>query len=126
MKVYLGGAINGCTDSECNDWRSAAIKLLDGHTPINPMDRDYRGREDECTAEIVELDKRDIDDSDALLVSYLKPSVGTAMEILYAWERGKPIYVFTDLERVSPWLTYHSTEILPSLETAILKIGELA
>src|SRR5258707_4663776 len=36
-------------------------------------------------AEIVENDKADIDKSDVLLVNYVKPSVGTSMEILWAW-----------------------------------------
>lgn len=25
-KVYLCGPINGCTDSECKDWRAEALK----------------------------------------------------------------------------------------------------
>jgi hypothetical protein len=43
MKVYLCGPINGCTDSECIDWRAAAKKRLSD--TIDPMRRDYRGRE---------------------------------------------------------------------------------
>ena len=93
MKIYLGGAINGCTNSECTDWREEAKQLIGDWTPIDPMVRDYRGKEDESVNEIVELDKRDINMSDVLLVSYVKPSVGTSMEILYAWEHQIPVFV---------------------------------
>ena len=119
MKVYLGGAINGCTDSECNDWRERAIERLGSIETINPMVRDYRGVEQVKFKEIVEFDKQDIDKSDILLISYLKPSVGTSMEILYGWERKKTIYLFTDQENLSPWLLYHTTRIFENLEDAI-------
>ena len=122
--VYLGGAINGCTDSECNDWRTLAIRLLSKDPSIaviNPMDRDYRGVEDEKYIEIVESDKTDIDNSDILLVSYDKPSVGTSMEILYAYEHNTtmPIYLFTRATTISPWLRYHVDIIFDSLESAV-------
>lgn len=74
--AYLCGPINGCTDAECNDWRSRVKELWPGDT-LDPMRRDYRGRETESYREIVELDKIDVMRSDVLIVSYDKPSVGT-------------------------------------------------
>ena len=41
--------------------------------------------------EIVEFDKIDIQRSDVIMVNYVKPSVGTSMEVCYAWTIGKPI-----------------------------------
>lgn len=46
MKIYLCGPINGCTDDECNDWRSAIkhdwwVEQY-CHRTIDPMRRDYR------------------------------------------------------------------------------------
>lgn len=117
--IYLCGPINGCTDEECRDWREFVKKLWRG-TTLDPMRRDYRGREDESVNEIVELDKIDIMNADVLLVSYDKPSVGTSMEILYAWERGKPVVVVAAPEtRISPWLRYHSHAIKPTYESAV-------
>lgn len=117
MKVYLCGPINGCTDSECKDWREFAKENL-GET-LDPMRRDYRGREDQCVEEIVEGDKEDIDQCGVVLVNYDKPSVGTSMEILYAWERGiRVIVVASQDSRISPWLRYHSTEIVHSFKAA--------
>src|SRR4030042_2434090 len=78
--IYLCGPINGCTDEECKDWREfAKLKLL--YPVLDPMRRDYRGIEVDCSSEIVEGDKFDLDSSSHLLVNYEKPSVGTSMEI---------------------------------------------
>lgn len=121
--VYLCGPINGCTDEQAKDWREK-VKLSLPST-LDPMRRDYRGREDQNLDKIVELDKIDIAQSDALLVNYDKPSVGTSMEILYAWERGKLVVIVAkEGERLSPWLRYHSHAIFSSFDGAITFIKE--
>jgi nucleoside 2-deoxyribosyltransferase len=127
MKVYLCGPINGCNDNECKDWRAAATVQLTqaGHRAYDPMVRDYRGRELEpgIAAEIVENDKADIDACDAMLVYYPKPSVGTAMEVLYAWERKTRIVVIDESNaKLSPWLVYHSHAIFKTLDGAIREL----
>jgi len=123
MKVYLCGPINGCTDEECKDWREAVkVRLPD---TLDPMRRDYRGREAECADEIVEGDKEDIDSCDVLLVNYDKPSVGTSMEVYHAWLRDTPVVVVCRPEAViSPWLRYHSTKFVHSFDDAIAWIAE--
>jgi len=116
MKYYLAGPINGCNDSEAHDWREEASALLGAKNVFNPMVRDYRGKEDQSVAEIVELDKADIDACDVLIVWFVKPSIGTSMEVLYAWERGKQIIVVNKQEKpLSPWLVYHSHRIIKDL-----------
>lgn len=125
MKVYLAGAINGCTDSECKDWREYIKSKIGKEKCLDPMKRDYRGTELNCIDEIVEKDKEDIDNSTHVLVNYTKPSVGTSMEILYAWERNKPVYIITSPEiKLSPWLIYHSKKIFYSIEKALEEIYE--
>lgn len=117
MKVYLCGPINGCTDEEAKDWREAAKTRLP--YTLDPMIRDYRGKEAESYREIVELDKRDVETADVVLVNYDKPSVGTSMEVFFAWTKGKPVIVVCRREAViSPWLRYHSTKIVHSFEDA--------
>lgn len=102
--VYLCGGINGLGDSACKDWRSAAReKLIPGpgrsrFRVLDPMARDYRGREDECVGEIVEGDKADIVASDIVLVNASRPSWGTAMEVMFAWMFHKRIVAFTEAE----------------------------
>lgn len=125
MKVYLCGPINGCTDAECKDWRAE----LKAHFPdsIDPMKRDYRGKEAESYREIVDLDKRDVRNADVVLVNYVKPSVGTAMEVFYAWTLGTPVVLLCEREAVlSPWLRYHCGSIVHSVAEAVSKINEIA
>lgn len=93
---------------------------------LDPMRRDYRGVEDESVIDIVELDKVDIANSDALIVNYDKPSVGTSMEILHAFERSKIVVVVAkEGTRISPWMRYHSHRITPSFSSAVTELQKL-
>lgn len=82
------------------------------------MKRDYRGREADSYREIVELDKLDIKECDIVLANCPKPSVGTSMEILLAWQLGRPVVAVVD-GSVSPWLRYHTTRICGSVKEAV-------
>lgn len=118
MKVYLCGPINGCTDAEANDWRQYVSQFLPD--TIDPMRRDYRGIEDAAYREIVELDKIDVADADVILVNYEKPSVGTSMEVLYAWQMGKRVVVVhRDGASISPWLRYHAHHLCTSFHDSV-------
>lgn len=122
MNVYLCGPINGCTDSECNDWRGYAKANIAKTT--DPMKRDYRGKEANSYREIVELDKRDVHNCDVVLANCPKPSVGTSMEILLAWQLGKVVVVVAP-EPMSPWLRYHATKVTGSMREAVEWISAL-
>lgn len=116
MRVYLGGPINGCTDEEANGWRGEVKRFLQRHQIewLDPMDRDYRGREMEAgiAAEIVQGDKQDIRESDVLLMNCPKPSVGTSMEVLYGSQLGKRVIcVVPEDHTPSPWLAHHADKI---------------
>lgn len=94
---------------------------------IDPMRRDYRGKEASAAREIVELDKIDVAASDVLLVNFDKPSVGTSMEIIWAWERGKMIIVVHREGMIlSPWLTYHSHALFTSFDAAISHMEKMS
>jgi len=119
MKVYLCGGINGLTDADCRDWRAAAKRMLPCEC-IDPMRRDYRGKENENYVQIVEFDLEDIATVDVVLVNAIRPSWGTAMEIVYAHISGKKIVAFAG-ECISPWLRYHCS-VHPSLDAAVAEI----
>jgi predicted Rossmann-fold nucleotide-binding protein len=122
--IYLCGPIMGCTDSEANDWRTLVKGLWAGRV-LDPMRRDYRGRELESFEEVVKLDKVDVHQSDALIVNFPGPSVGTAMEIYMAFEMGKlVVVVVSEGTRISPWLRYHSHVIVNSFEQAVQRVAE--
>lgn len=124
MKIYLCGPINGCGDDEATTWREWFKTNVPGDF-VDPMKRDYRGREVDDYREIVDLDKRDIRGVDAVVVMYVKPSVGTSMEVFFAWTLGIPVIVIDESGKpLSPWMRYHATAVVDSKEVAAAKIGE--
>jgi hypothetical protein len=117
MRTYLAGPIADCTDEEMHDWRDEAAARL---SVLDPTIRDYRGRELENVQAVVEGDKDDIDQCEYMLAYCPKPSVGTSMEILYAWQRGQRVVVVVPPgSPISPWLVYHSHLLVDSLDRAI-------
>lgn len=124
MIVYLAGGINGLSDSDAKDWREYAKEHLI-HNTLDPMRRDYRGIEDESVDEIVHGDLQDIDNSDVMLASCVRPSWGTAMEIHYASHKSLPIYAVVPDGPISPWLRYHTDEVVRSFDEAIYLVNEL-
>ena len=122
--VYLSGAMLDCTDEECRDWREYAKQNLKC-AALDPMIRDYRARPMDGMRDMVENDKADIDRCDTILVNFVKPSVGTSMEVLYGWERGKNIILVAPREIIiSPWLVYHSHQLFQTIEDAVKYINE--
>lgn len=118
MKVYLAGPINGCSDSEAKDWRAVTRSQLEaaGHTVVDPMDRDYRGKERGHAHDIVYADMVAIRECDAVLANCWKPSFGTAMEIHYAYVLGRRVLAVAE-EPVSPWVDFHA-EVCGTVEEA--------
>jgi hypothetical protein len=122
--VYLCGPINGRSDADCIDWRERAKQLLPA--TLDPMARDYRGRElaPGIAQEIVENDKHDVLSSGAVLVMFDKPSVGTSMEVLFAWMHRIPVHVVNVSGKpLSPWMIYHAAAVHPSLEVACASLS---
>lgn len=120
--IYLCGPINGRSDDDCTGWREQVKSLWPGQC-VDPMERDYRGRELEpgIAAEIVAGDIEDIMVVDAILVFFDKPSVGTAMEVFYAKHvLGKPVVVIDKSDKpLSPWLIFHSDAIVKDIASAL-------
>lgn len=119
MKIYLSGPIAGCTDAECMDWRNDLKRWFAHHEFLDPMSRDNRGRDIwEIFQEIVDADKADIDNSDLVIAYVPFPSVGTSMEIMYARERGTPVYIIApNKEKISPWHLAHATMLYDSFKS---------
>jgi nucleoside 2-deoxyribosyltransferase len=118
------------TDIECKPWRTQAASLLCVHDVevVDPMARDFRGREDEVADELVDADKEEIEQCDVLLVNANQPGWGTAMEVFYAKSLGKQVIAFSNAESISPWLRCHAWAIFGTLDEAIagIVLGECA
>ena len=123
MLVYLSGPIMGCDDSECFNWRKEAEEQLPN--TLNPLRRDFRNYKNatylECST-LIKQDKKDIDESDIILVYYSRPSTGTAMEMMYAWQRRKNIILVTACDNVPPWARIHCSLNTNNLKVAIRHI----
>lgn len=122
-RVYLAGPIFQQSDVICNDWRAKfkACPLFDW---LDPMRRDFRGKEDSAYEEIVEGDKEDIDQCEALVAKVEPVGAGTSMEILWAWLNHTPVIAITG-GKVSPWVRYHATDVCTTEEAALQKLKEL-
>ena len=126
--LYLCGGINALSDSDARDWRDAIAKELAGlYAILDPMRRDYRGRELQqgVAEEIVRGDIADIDHSNILLVNANKPSWGTAMELFYAYTKGKYVVTVCDNPKPSPWLLKHSDILVPSFALALQELKDM-
>lgn len=120
LRVYLAGPINGCSDEEARSWRQRFRVLVPSVTCVDPMDLDMRGLEDGNEAQIVTHDKRLIASCDVLLANPWRPSVGTPMEVLFAWMLGLEVVV---IGARSPWYVAHATHTVPTVEAAASLLG---
>jgi hypothetical protein len=116
------------------DWRSFAVSKLQRHglKVINPLELAYSfcDKADllEPVTEEVELRVRRalelIDQSDAVLANLKRSSYATAMEMFYAYRRGKIVTVIGE-SPFSPWVLSHSQARFRDVDDAIqFIIGE--
>lgn len=140
--VYLAGGINGLNDADANDWRTEAKTLLPREIGVlDPMSRDYRGKEDENFEAIVTGDLADIESCEAVIAYCPRPSWGTAMEIHWTSTAGrwvtvessnspaiatlgrrKVVAVVPEATPVSPWLRYHVDAVVNTVEEAVAQV----
>jgi hypothetical protein len=114
------------------DWRSFAVSKLERHgvKVINPLELAYYfgDRVEEAVPEELDLRVRRalelIDQSDAVLANLTRSSYATAMEMFYAFRRGKLVTVIGQ-SPFSPWVLSHSQARFGAVDDAIeFIIGE--
>jgi hypothetical protein len=121
--VFLSGPIRGVPRPQAVEWRRRAVALLSpSFAVLNPL----RGREGGETlpnpSVAVQRDKADILRSDIVLVndSVREASmIGTAMEVMFAWEHRKLVVVFGAAHFPDYWLDGHSHVRFDRLEESI-------
>lgn len=121
--------MRGLSREETLGWRNRAIALLKGN--FNTVHA-LRGREERETFNDGRLaivrDKRDIDNADIVLVNDSFPSasmIGTSMEVLYAFEKGKVVIVFGNAHCPDYWLDNHIQARFDSIEAACETLNKL-
>ena len=118
-KIYLCGGINALSDKECKDWRERVKEeLKEKFDFLDPMRRDYRGKEDKLYRQIVKNDLEDIRKADYILALANQPSWGTAMEIYEAFQH-KLVVTICNQENISPWLRFHSSIIVKTIDEVV-------
>ena len=117
--IYLSGTIDNITVDEACGWRNQIKKDYPQYQYHDPTIRIYHGAHGD-TKEIVEPDKREILESDIMLVYLTHYSAGTLMEIMYAYEHKKPVVLVdaTNKKFLSSWIRYHA-KIFLSLDDAM-------
>ncbi len=109
------------------DWRSKATTRLQqsGFRVLNPLEFAFFADEKNLAIERrVRQSLNLIDQCDALLANLNKPSYGTAMEMFYAYRRGKMVTVVGQ-SPFSPWVVSHSKARFDDVDRALeFLIGE--
>jgi nucleoside 2-deoxyribosyltransferase len=113
--VYLAGPITGCTYNGCTSWRKYAVEKLAavGIKGLDPMRaKDYLLEQTSvadsyddtvlsCSRGIMTRDHWDCTRCDILLVNLRgasRVSIGTCMEIAWAWDHNKPVILVMEKE----------------------------
>lgn len=137
LKVYLSGKISGLNKSDALNWREDAKKALQDVCelicPLRHADmvaqEHYPGLANGLhPEEILQRDLLDIEDSDLILCLFDASSIGTMMELGYAYARDKEIIMILDDEHLAkhPFISgYSLNTVVNSLSEAYSLIAFL-
>jgi nucleoside 2-deoxyribosyltransferase len=128
--VYLAGPMEHVSKEDAIGWRTSAETILsfaDVKT-LNPCRR-IHNFEQRYMKRIFELDLRDIQESDIILVNLDNPSIakhGTSMEVFYAsYVLRKPVVAFkADASTIHPFFESLVTEWRSTVDKACKSIIE--
>jgi nucleoside 2-deoxyribosyltransferase len=122
--VYLAGSMEHVTLAEAKSWRDIATWQLNQNDvlTLDPTRR-VHNFEQRAMKRIFELDLRDIQESDIILVNLDNPTVakhGTAMEVFYAsYVLRKPVVAFkADASVIHPFFESLVTEWRSTVDKA--------
>lgn len=134
LTIYLAGAITNQSDDDAMTWREDFKNVYgDQFHVISPKDKwpemeQYKGTDDWPEA-VVKGERRDIQNSNAVIARVYPSSMGTAIGITYAFLSGKTVVLYipeedrTDSE-ISPVLLFHKHAILNTFEGCVNFIQE--
>ena len=122
-RVYVGMPITAANGDHTLLFQQVAARISPWLEPILPHDSQDTVRWshavsgntplDEICQSLVERDISQIQQADGALFLMPEPSIGTAMEIVYAHRQGIPVLVLVPLKLLyHPWLRYHATTVL--------------
>jgi nucleoside 2-deoxyribosyltransferase len=121
--IYLAGPMEHVSKQESIEWREEATWMLEDKAKILDPTRRLHSFEQRYMKRIFELDLRDIQESDIILVNLDNPAIakhGTAMEVFYAsYVLRKPVVAFKkDASTIHPFFESLVTEWRSSVDKA--------
>lgn len=125
LSLYLAGPVTGLSKEESLSWRNEfKTRYCDQFEIRIPLDRDaaYEGLVGiERFKRIAYGERIDILNSDATIAFIDRPSMGTAMGIMYAYLSGRTVVIVRGTSSVdlSPMVLHHNHYITDSLDDAI-------
>lgn len=125
LSLYLAGPITGLDTQEALSWRNDFRARYNDRFEIRvPLDRDasYKGLEGpDLFKKIAYGERLDILNSDATIAYIDRPSMGTAMGIMYAYLSGRTVVIVHADPSVSlsPMIYHHNHYITNSLDDAV-------
>jgi nucleoside 2-deoxyribosyltransferase len=143
--IYLAGPVAHAPRGGAG-WRETIIERYEGgeYEFLNPLskynvplealdvvaDPDPADPETVGVRELVERDKGLIRDADGVLVGYSpRRSIGTPMEVMYAYAREIPTALWvrdgTDIEALSPWYRYHTDYVAGDVGACLARLHHL-
>src|SRR5262245_50803467 len=95
FRVYLAGPISGCNEQQMHAWRQEVVsKWGSDFEFIDPTGTLVPAPEAACLEyQIVEKDQRAIQDADGVIANMWRESIGTAIGIVHARAKGRPVVV---------------------------------
>ena len=123
QRIYLAGPV-AVKDNGGAGWRDRLAETYPDTEFLDPLAKwnapaeelsiieGEAGADQVSVSEIVEADKRLVDEADAVLIGYEHVrSVGTPMETHLAWQSDTPVVLWirdgTAIGDISPWYRYH-------------------
>ncbi|MGB1070867.1 MAG: hypothetical protein ACPG1Z_04300 [Planctomycetota bacterium] len=131
LTIYLAGAITNQDESESLGWREEFRNQYgDRFEVISPEDKwprmeKYRGTE-QWPSSIVAGERRDIQNSNAMIAKISPLSAGTSIGLVYAFLSGKTVVLYDEnynesssLEHISPVVLFHKHEIFNNFSDCV-------
>jgi nucleoside 2-deoxyribosyltransferase len=143
--IYLAGPVAHAPRGGAG-WRETIIERYEGgeYEFLNPLEKynvplealdvvadpDPADPETVGVRELVERDKGLIRDADGVLVGYSpRRSIGTPMEVMFAFDRDIPTALWlrddTDIEALSPWYRYHTDYVAGDVGACLARLHHL-
>ena len=91
-RIYLAGPMTGCNDDQKRRWRQDIINRFGNRLEfIDPLDEEFD--ESANASDLARADIRAIEEADGLLVNMWRESIGSAIGVVHARQKGRPVVV---------------------------------